>query len=249
MGGDEGVAINLYDERNDEKVRLTLTPEDIGGNYEVEVRVTPNIPSDDQARVTLGMRLADSHYISGQTLRDKYLDVLVPTDEMKRITYEEAMQSDEARSFRLRKALEYYWGIDDALKMMYNTPFMPKPPDGQHWMQDFPDGPVYLMQGGQMGPGEQPPGGPQGGPPPMGPPPGPPPGPEGPPPIQPPGIQGPMGGSLMAPAMQGQLEPENLGLPPNGEGMNPALFAQLMGQPLPPAEELNLLAGLPQEGI
>ena len=54
----------------------------------------------------------------------------------------------------------------------------------------------------------------------------------------------PMGGGIPA-AMQGQLESENLGLPPDAD---PALFAQLMGRPLPPQEELNLLAGLPQEG-
>jgi hypothetical protein len=53
-----------------------------------------------------------------------------------------------------------------------------------------------------------------------------------------------MGGGI-PPAMQGQLEPENLGLPPAGD---PALFAQLMGNPLPDSEQLNLLAGLPQEG-
>jgi hypothetical protein len=251
MGGEDGVDINLYDERNDEKLRLTLKPDNIQGNYEVEVKITPNIPSDDQARVTLGMRLADSHYISGQTLRDKYLDVMVPTDEMKRITYEEAMQSDEARNFRIRKALEEYWGIDDALKVMYDTPIMPKPPEGMHWMQDFPDGPVYLMPGAPMGGQGQPPGGPpgMGGPPPG--PPGPPPGGMGgPPPLQPPGIQGPEGGNLMAPAQMGMIEPEMLGMPAGGgPPMDPALFAEMMGQPLPPGEELNLAAGLPRTGV
>jgi hypothetical protein len=39
---------------------------------------------------------------------------------------------------------------------------------------------------------------------------------------------------------QGQLTPELMGLPP---GMDPAMFAQLMGQPLPPGEELNGLLG------
>lgn len=42
------------------------------------------------------------------------------------------------------------------------------------------------------------------------------------------------------------MEPEMMGLPPGGD---PSLFAQMMGQPLPPGKELNLLAGLPQEGL
>lgn len=36
------------------------------------------------------------------------------------------------------------------------------------------------------------------------------------------------------------MTPELMGLPPD---MDPALFAQLMGNPLPPGEELNGLLG------
>jgi hypothetical protein len=73
-------------------------------------------------------------------------------------------------------------------------------------------------------PGMMPPGGP-----PMGPP----------PPIQP-GMEmiPPQGGGI-PPAMQGQFEAENLGLPPD---VDPLLFQQLMGNPPPPAEELDMLA-------
>ena len=70
---------------------------------------------------------------------------------------------------------------------------------------------------------------------------GPPMGGPGPGPIQPPGIQGPMGGNLMPNQMQGVMEPESLGLPPN---VDPTLFAQMMNNPLPPQEELNRLGGM-----
>jgi hypothetical protein len=79
---------------------------------------------------------------------------------------------------------------------------------------------------GMMGPppGMMPPGGP-----PMGPP----------PPIQP-GMEmiPPQGGGI-PPVMQGQFEAETLGMDPQTEAL---LFQQAMGNPPPPAEELDMLA-------
>ncbi len=71
----------------------------------------------------------------------------------------------------------------------------------------------------------------------------------GPPGMMPPGqapaaLTGPMGGGI-PPEMQGQMTPEMMGLPAN---MDPIQFAQLTGRPMPPAEELNRLQGLPQGG-
>jgi hypothetical protein len=72
-------------------------------------------------------------------------------------------------------------------------------------------------------------------PPPGGPPMGPPPS------MQPQAITPPQGGGI-PPVMQGQLEGENL--MPGGSQMDPLLFAELTGQPLPPQEELDILGGL-----
>jgi hypothetical protein len=61
------------------------------------------------------------------------------------------------------------------------------------------------------------------------------PGPDG-VPLQPPAIPMPMGGGI-PPEMQGQMTPEgSMGLPPN---FPPELWAQIMGQPLPPGEQLE----------
>jgi hypothetical protein len=53
-----------------------------------------------------------------------------------------------------------------------------------------------------------------------------------------------MGGGI-PPEAQGQMTPELMGMPAN---MDPIMFAQMMGQPMPPGEELNRLQGLPQGG-
>jgi hypothetical protein len=70
-----------------------------------------------------------------------------------------------------------------------------------------------------------------------------------PPGMMPPGqagaaLVGPDGGGI-PPELQGQMTPELMGMPAN---MDPIMFAQMMGQPMPPGEELNRLQGLPQGG-
>ena len=54
-------------------------------------------------------------------------------------------------------------------------------------------------------------------------------------------IATPMGGGI-PPELQGQPVPEDMDLI---RQQNPALFAQLMGNPLPPGEELDQLGGVP----
>lgn len=242
---DGDVVIGGYDDQNGDKVRLTLDKEMASGNYDIEVKIKPNLPSDDQALVTLGLRVNEAKKISDQTFRDKFLDIEVPSDEAKRIALEEFMQSDEMRPWRLRTAAEQYYGEEAAMTMMMGTDLMPPAPEGYHWMQDEYGSTPYLMADNDPAMGPPPaPEGPPGMPPPGMPPPGMGPpgmGPGGPPPIQPPGIQGPMGGNMLPPAMMGQLEPEMLGLPPQGA---PLPFAEMTGQPLPPGEELALLGGM-----
>lgn len=109
---------------------------------------------------------------------------------------------------------------------------------GQNWRQELgippPPPPQPPMPPPGMGGPPLPPGG-------M-PPPGPPPPDMG---MQPPGMGTPVGGGI-PPVMAGQVEAEMLGLPPD---LPPELFAQIMGQQLPPAEQMNLQKGLPQDGI
>jgi hypothetical protein len=247
-GGTKGVDIWGVSERNNEKYRLNLNKKMIGGVYHNEVRITPAMPTDDLQMTLQGKQLADSKYISAQTLRDKWLGVQVPTDETRRIALEEAMQSDEMRPYRLRRAMEDYYG-EDALTMMFETELMPSPPEGYEWVKEESGKVVMrkLPSSGPTGPEslDLPPGPPPMGPPGLG---GPPPMdggmagmPPGGPPLQPPGIGTPLGGGI-PPQLQGQIEGENLGMDP---AMDPLLMDMIMNTPQSPDEQMGMAAGVP----
>lgn len=241
-GGKNGVDIYTVNERNNEDLKLTLNKEIISQVRNVRVRITPALPQDNAARVAMAKQLADSKYISNATLLDKFLDADVPTDETLRIALEELMQSDEMRPWRLRTAAEKYFK-EDALDMLFETPFMPEPPDGFEWKKNergkvqleplAPQGPP--AGGPPMGPGEMP----------MGPEGGAAPGSIG-QPIQPPmPLPGPLGGSSIPPVQQGMMEGESLGMP---QDLNPLVFDQLMNTPASPDAQMRMAAGLPPEG-
>lgn len=61
-------------------------------------------------------------------------------------------------------------------------------------------------------------------------------------PMQPQGLNNGMGGGI-PPQLQGQITPDMLGLPQQG---NPLLFQGMTGQQMQPQEELNALAGMPR---
>jgi hypothetical protein len=240
---DEGVELWGKEEGSGKLYKLCLYKKDIGGYYENLVTLRPSLPQDDLGRMAFGLQMVQGGMLSRQTFWDKWVNVAMPTDEDDRIWAQKALENpDLQQNMMLVKLMEQYpktW--ENIIK---GTPLEevasriagPKPqpqlemmPDGM--MPPAPGGPMPPDPMGMMGPPPDlmmPPGMP--GLPPM--------------PLQPPAIPMPMGGGI-PPAMQGQLEPENLGLPPAGD---PALFAQLMGNPLPDSEQLNLLAGLPQEG-
>lgn len=251
-GGKKGVDIFVVDDVGREKYTLTLTPEMIGGNYENKVRISIALPQDDANLVTMGVRLADAKYISAQTLRDKYLGQEVPGDESLRIAFEELMQSDEMRDYRLRRAGEIYFK-EDFLEIAFGKPFMPELPEGYEWYKDekgkvkariMPPQqttaePAVGAAAGAPSMAPLAPDATAGLPPPTGAP-----SPMGASPlgssIQPEAVMaGPQGGGF-PPVMQGQLEPETLGMP---QDMPQLQFDPITGTPIPPQEELDLLAG------
>lgn len=217
----KGVEVWGLDERSTKTYRSALTAKEAGQFTEAQVSLKPNVPQDLQQIQTLGLRLVEAKIISVRTYRDKFMNITVPADEQLRVELEEAMQSEEMLGLKAQAVLEKYFGPDFREILKIPPPEPPAPPPGPPPMQGPPGMPPGMdpsMMGGP--PGMMPPG------------------------QAPAALTGPMGGGI-PPEMQGQMTPEMMGLPAN---MDPIMFAQLTGRPMPPAEELNRLQGLPQGG-
>lgn len=235
----KGVELFGRDERDNKMYKLCLYKDEIGGYYENAVQLKLNLPADDMALQTLGIRMVDSTLLSRQTFHDKYLKITVPSDEQDRILSEQTEKHpDIMKKMSVLQYMKRYpeaWWIylkgtefeatarqlatDAAKELGIPLPagFEPEPPQGPGM------GPVP-----PMGPTMQPP-------PPMMPPA---------PPVQPPAMMtGPMGGGL-PPEMQGQMQGESMGLPPD---LNPAMFAGITGQEMAPVDEMAAL--LPPGGM
>lgn len=238
FAGKQGVTAWAKSEKSGEIFRETLKPADIKGNYENLVTLTPQVPSDDQAKQTLGLRMVQEKIMSKKTFRDRFANFTFPDDEKTRIDIEAALEDP---AFAAKNALKAFQATfpDTWDKLIAGTPLEaeaqkqealenpPPPVFAPPWQA--PPMPNGMPNGMPPDMGMMPPG-PLGGAPDMG-------GPGG--PIQPPGLAMDSG---LPPEMQGQLTPEMMGLGPD---LDPAVWAQLMGQPLSPNEELNQLSGLP----
>ncbi len=238
FAGDDGVMVWGKNERGGDMYSVRVTPDDIGGYYENRVTITPSLPSDIVQRQTLAIRLNESGVISKRTVRDKFLDIPLPEDEAVRVEVERALEDEALRPKVMLDMLRSYYP-DDWKVMIAGTPLEQAAQAEEQAQNPQPQPQPQQMSPGSppmsmMPPGMSPPQGP-----PMGPPGMPPPGPQGPMPIQPPSLN--MDTGALPVNQSGQLTPEMMGLPPD---MPPELWAQLMGQPLPPGEELNQLGGL-----
>jgi hypothetical protein len=228
FGGDDGVVVWGKNERAGDMYSVALTPDDISGYYENRVTITPVLPADIVQRQTLAIRLNETGIISKRTVRDKYLDIPLPEDEAVRVEIEQALMDEAMRPKVILDMLRSYYP-DDWETMIAGTPY-----------EQAAQAEKAKESGAPPPMGGMPPGMP---PDMMGMPPMPPDmggmGPMGPGPIQPPSMN--MDAGTFPPELSGQMTPELMGLPPD---MPPEMFAQLMGNPLPPGEELAALGGI-----
>jgi hypothetical protein len=242
FGDSKGVEIYAYDRASNEPYTEILKPDEIKGYYRNLVNLKPNLPQDDIAKQTMLVRMGDGGYLSKKTILDNTTMITVPPDEETRIAIERLKQNPQLMArFDVAHAKEVY--PEDWQTLITGTDLEQPAKDMGLWEEPEPEPPPPGMMMGPMGP-PLPPGGPPMGPPGMmGPPPGmmPPGGPPmGPPPPIQPGMEmiPPQGGGI-PPVMQGQFEAETLGMDPQTEAL---LFQQAMGNPPPPAEELDMLA-------
>jgi hypothetical protein len=225
-------------DRSDAMYNVELGKDDINGFLENRVTITPAIPQDIVQRQTIGLRQVEAGVISKRSYRDKMLDIALPEDEAVRVKIEQVLEDEALKPKIMLETLQSYFP-DDWQRIIAGSP-LEQVAQAEEQQQAPPQGPPGGMPPPGMGmppPGMMPPGlgGPGMPPPGMG---GPPAGP--PPPIQPPSMNFDTG--AIPPELQGQFSPEMMGLGPD---MDPALFAEMMGNPLPPGEELDQLGGLP----
>ena len=251
---DEGVTVWAKSEKSGEIFRETLKASDIKGNFENLVTLTPQIPSDDIQKQTIGMRMVQEKIMSKKTYRDRFANITFPDDEGTRVEIEKALEDP---AFAAKSALKAFQDTypDTWEQLIAGTPLEEEARkqeeaeaaekqrrEMEKLARQFPGlfapggmpmpvqgGPAQPPSGAGMGP-QMPPNlnmqsGPVQGIPA--------------PPIQPPGM---MMNAGVPPEAQGQLTPELMGLGPN---VDPLLWAQITGQQVPPNEELDMLSGLP----
>lgn len=200
--GPAGVALYGYDAAAKGMYGVKLTPEQIGGFYRNHVRLSPNIPGNELQLVAMYLQLVQAHVMSKRSVRDN-LPLDLPSDEDERVILEIAQQDPDA----IRSMAQAY------AKAYYGQPLPPGEPDmkmsgpdaatllqmeQQRLMQQQPlPNPPLTREGMVTGQGQG---------------------------IQPNQV---MPGSNLPPAMQGQLTPGALGLPPN---LAPDIFDTLVGR-------------------
>ena len=247
--GKQGVEMWGWSKGDGAIYREVLTPKDIQGFYENMVRLSPEMPTDDVQKLTLGLRLVEEQIISRQTFRSNWLNMPMPADEDIRVNLEQALLSEPMapktylRTLQARYPktwadivagteleqfahLEQEAGEKNAEANMPPEAGMPPIPAElmqqmmmQQQMPPMPPGMVPGMMPG-MPPGMAP----------------------GMPPQMPVQAAGPV--QNVPPQMVGQLTPEMLGLPP---GTPPEIFYELTGQPLPTLNDMLTGGRLPPE--
>jgi hypothetical protein len=239
--GSKGVSIWGKDERAGDSYRLTLTPDEIDGYYENIVTLLPVVPADDTAKAALWLQWFQAGLVSAQTVRDKGMGENLPPDEQRRVLLDRVMNSEELQpGMNVLTLDDYFQGDRTKLNLLLETaPNLKAIAEQMGILPPPPPPPAAPPMGFEMGPDAAPPMMPpeqdpmmmgmdqgMGMPPPdmgMGMPP---------PPMEGQGIQPPspfdggmMNGGGMPPWMSGQLEPENVGLPPAGD---PILSQQVL---------------------
>lgn len=247
FGGKDGVPVWGKNEADDEVQTIVLNGDQVNGYYENLVNLKPQIPNDQIQKQTIGLRLVETGIISRETFRQKYADIELPSNEEKRVLWEQMAFAEGSPLSELIKdaAVAEKLGAEDwKLRLMeYQAIQQMQAQEMQRQIQAImgpppaPPQPPMPPQGPPMPPGMPPP--------PMGGPPMPPPRQGG--DLPPQSIQPQQGipMSPLPPEMMGQISPEMLGLPP---GTPPEVFQaalnQLMATGSPTMDELRAMGGM-----
>jgi hypothetical protein len=252
LGGSKGVTIYGRDDASNEMYELSLNATQVEDFYENFVTLAPSIPQDSVQRTTLGIQLHKEGAISLETMRNKFIDIELPTDEQHRIDIEKALAHPAMEQKNAITAFATYmpegWEeiikgteLEQAAQMYGMLPTPPPTPQEQAaaaappmpvdpmamqpaMPQQMPMQPAMPMQPDQMAM-QAPPMPPEQ----MG--------------ISPAPISTPMGGGI-PPDIQTGLTPEQMGLG-SGQGagaqLDPMLYQELLGRGMTDADIQALL--------
>lgn len=258
FAGKEGVTVWGTEEGSGSIYHETLAKADIGGYYENNVTLIPEVVQDEAQKITLMMQMVDKGILSRETGRDKYINMALPRDEALRVETEMALMGELAPKAQLKALQKRFPDTWEVLiagtqyeQIAQQEAQMMAQQEGAGQENMPPPEVLAALMAQMQGGGGMPPGGMPSGPmADMG------------------GMGGaPMGGGglgspdegamaggppglppgMMPPEMSGQMTPEMLGLPP---GTPPEIVAQLL-QNAPPGvmEQLRAMGALPPQGM
>lgn len=227
---------------------VTLTPKQIEGYYENDVKLASDTFQDEQAKIATLIQLKGAGVLSTETVR-QLIPWKLPTDERRRVELEQLLQSPSLQQKTWAMAAMTYFpdiwetmlkGTDIEVVAKQTAEDMgipvkePLPPPAPPMEQAPPGMDQGMMPPQGMGPGPME-GGPMGGPMMepgmMG---------GGPVPLQPEALPMAQGGGI-PPEMQGQMTPEQMGLPPD---LPPEIWGMLTGDPMTDQEILRRMMGV-----
>lgn len=272
FAGDEGVEIWGKSPMGDRSKPIKLSTRDIKGNWANEVRLIPEIPTDETGRIGIWLQMVEKGIISKATMRNRGVNLSLPRDEELRVTMEQVEQLPEMQHKRMLRAIQKVYKQDDWERILVGIPALQQMHEQemawqeqkeaeaeaarearrQEKMQREQEALMQEMAAAGMMPGTMPPGMPT-----------PPPGMMDPGMMQlPPGMGAPISQPGMPPGITGGGMPE-MGMPPQGlpgippeaagmmtpemmgipPGGPPGQFQQMMGEPLSDDEMLQRLMG------
>jgi len=122
---------------NDSRSRpIVLKGKDIGGIYANEVRLIPEAPGDESARIGIYLQMVDKGIISKATMRNRGVNIPLPRDEETRVAIEAALQMPEmAQKATLRAIQKMFRKQDDWEINIIGTPLQQMYDMEKQWLE------------------------------------------------------------------------------------------------------------------
>lgn len=122
FGEKDGVEMWGKSSMGDRSRPVNLSAKDIKGNYANEVRLIPEIPSDETGRIGIWLQMVKEGIVSKGTMRNRGVNIPLPRDEETRISVERALDMPEMAQKHTLRAMQKAYKQDDWELMISGTP-------------------------------------------------------------------------------------------------------------------------------